>query len=106
MQAPVQPLNDQPEAGVAFNVTWVREIYVCEHVPGQLMKPSVLVTVPLPATEGRQHVLWARVKAAAAERFCVIVSLQEPVPEQAPLQPVKLQPSAGVAFNVTCVLER
>ena len=30
-----------------------------------------------------------------------MVRMQEPTPEQAPLQPVKLDPAAGVALRVT-----
>ena len=33
----------------------------------------------------------------------VIVTVQEPVPEQPPLQPVKVEPAAGVAVSVTAV---
>ena len=32
-----------------------------------------------------------------------IVSAQEPVPEQAPLQPAKVEPAAGLALRVTAV---
>jgi hypothetical protein len=39
------------------------------------------------------------------ERACVIVTVQAPVPEQAPLQPVKLEPVAAVAVRVTEVPE-
>jgi hypothetical protein len=35
----------------------------------------------------------------------VIVSVQGPVPAQAPLQPVKVAPVAGVAVSITAVLE-
>ena len=32
-----------------------------------------------------------------------IVSAQEPVPEQAPVQPAKVEPAAGFALRVTAV---
>lgn len=42
-------------------------------------------------------------KAAPTERLAVIVAVQGPVPEQAPLQPAKLEPGAGVAVSDTDV---
>jgi hypothetical protein len=43
------------------------------------------------------------VKLAVTLRPCVIVTWQEPVPLQAPDQPVNVWPLAGVAVNVTLV---
>ena len=64
------------------------------------MKPSVLVTVPLPVgVTVRGKLSWVNV--APTDRAWVMVTTQEPVPVQAPVQPLKLQPCAGVAFNVT-----
>lgn len=40
-------------------------------------------------------------KAAATERLSLIVTVHGPLPEQAPLQPAKLEPAAGVAASVT-----
>src|SRR5262245_62333823 len=42
-------------------------------------------------------------KPAATERFAVIVSVQTPVPEQSPDQPVNFEPEAGAALRVTAV---
>ena len=44
-----------------------------------------------------------RSNAAVTDRLSLIVTLHELVPEQAPLQPVKLEPAAGVAESVTSV---
>jgi hypothetical protein len=44
------------------------------------------------------------VKVAVTYRFWVMVTLQEPVPVQAPLQPENVPPWPGLAFRVTCVL--
>ena len=48
-QAPDQPSNDQPEAGLAVKVTEVPEAYVSEQSVPQLM--PVPVTVPKPVLE-------------------------------------------------------
>ncbi len=48
LQAPPHPVKAQPDAGVALRVTGVLSRYLWLHVPGQLMKPSVLVTTPSP----------------------------------------------------------
>jgi len=43
----------------------------------------------------------AAAKAAVAERAATIDTRQVPVPAQAPDQPLKLEPLAGVAVSVT-----
>ena len=42
-------------------------------------------------------------KVAVTDRASVIDTTQEPLPEQAPDQPVKVLPEAGVAVSVTWV---
>jgi hypothetical protein len=42
-------------------------------------------------------------KVAVIDCAAVIVSVQEPIPEQAPLHPEKVDPPAGVALKVTTV---
>ena len=44
------------------------------------------------------------VKLAVAALAALIVTMQRPVPEQAPLQPVKVAPVLGVAVRETEVL--
>jgi hypothetical protein len=69
------------------------------------MKPSVLVTLPLPLVDTvsvKYTGFW--VKAAVTARFWFMVRLHEPVPLQAPLHPVKYQPCAGDSFSVTGAL--
>ena len=43
------------------------------------------------------------VNVAVAERAALIVTTHTPVPVQSPLQPVKVEPAAGVAVRVTTV---
>ena len=45
---PLQPVNVEPEAGLAVSVTAVPEVKRVLHVLPQLSPPGLLVTVPLP----------------------------------------------------------
>ena len=45
----------------------------------------------------------ATMKVAVTDLAAFMVTWQEPVPEQAPLQPVKVEPAAGAAVRVTTV---
>jgi hypothetical protein len=48
---PLQPVNTDPEAGVAVRVTWVPLLYVALQVAVQLLIPGgLLVTDPFPFT--------------------------------------------------------
>src|SRR5215510_2737380 len=49
VQLPLQPLKDEPAAGVAVRVTPVPLANAAEHVTPQLMPAGELVTVPVPA---------------------------------------------------------
>jgi len=49
VQLPLQPLKDEPAAGVAVSVTPVPLANAAEHVTPQLMPAGELVTVPVPA---------------------------------------------------------
>src|SRR5439155_649690 len=102
---PLQPVKVEPAAGVAVNVTAVPLAKLAVQVRPQLIPTGALVTVPLPvpalltvsATVGRAKVA---VTVVAALR----VTVQVPVPEHPPpLQPVKVEPAAGVAVSVTAV---
>src|SRR5580704_2469758 len=65
------------------------------------MPVGELVTVPLPVTFTDNVTSCTNVAVTASAAF--IVTTQLPVPLQAPLQPVKLQPVAGDWVTVTCV---
>jgi hypothetical protein len=76
------------------------------HTEGQLTPDGELVTVPLPATL-TLSVYWGGANVAVADRFVFIVTTQLPTPpplsQALLLQPLKPQPSAGVAVSVTWV---
>jgi len=102
---PLQPVNVEPAAGVAVNVTTVPFAYAAMHVEPHEMPAGLLVTVPIP-----EPVLFTvsveawTAKAAATVVFAPSVTVHVPVPEQPPpLQPEKREPAAGVAVSVTAV---
>ena len=49
VQAPDQPLNLEPVAGVAIKVTLVPKVKLCEQVEPQLIPAGLDATVPFPA---------------------------------------------------------
>src|SRR5438093_1194333 len=102
---PLQPVKVEPAAGAAVSVTAVPLANEAEHVVPQEMPAGALVTVPLPAPLR----LTVSVKVGSAKVAVTVVALLSvtvhvPVPEQPPpLQPVNVEPAAGVAVNVTTV---
>ena len=102
-QAPDQPVNDEPPAAAAFNVTVVPTSYTALQVAPQLIPAGALVTLPepLPALV----TVSVGVARKCAVTLCATVSStwQIPVPLQAPLQPVKRGPAAEAAVSVTTV---
>jgi phage tail protein X len=74
------------------------------HTDGQLTPDGELVTVPLPETL-TLSVYWVCANVAVTLCAPFIVTTQLPTPLQAPPQPLKPQPFAGVAVSVTCVAE-
>ena len=72
-------------------------------VPPQSIPAGEEVTIPLPALLTVRMKL-CKVKLALALFAASIVTVQAPVPVQAPLQPVKVEPVAGVAVSVTAVV--
>ena len=100
---PLQPVNVEPAAGVALKVTAGPPGNAAEHVAPQEIPAGLLVTVPVPVPLG----LTVRVKVWTAKVAITVVAalsvtVHVPVPEQPPpLQPVKVEPAAGVAVKVT-----
>lgn len=67
--------------------------------------PSTLVTFPVPVPEFVTVTAYcgggAGPKVAVTPMFELMFTTQEPVPEHAPLQPVKTDPDAGPAVRLT-----
>jgi hypothetical protein len=100
-QAPDQPVKVYPLEGTAVRVTPVPYENVVEQVPGQEMPAGELVTVPPPVILTVSGSVEANVAVTLLAAF--IVSVQPPVPEQAPDQPEKPYPLEGAAVRVTPV---
>ena len=73
----------------------------------QLMPAGALVTVPLPVPTllSVSAKVWAvcGVKVAVTVVAALMLTVQAPVPVHAPVQPLKVEPAAGVAVSVTTV---
>src|SRR5262249_33323674 len=105
VQAPVQLVKAEPAAGVAVKVTMVLLLNENEHVPPQLIPAGALVTAPPPPpTLFTVRTKVGTVKLAVTVLPALIVTTQDPVPAQAPLQPVKMEPVAAVALSVTTMV--
>jgi hypothetical protein len=106
LQAPPQPANVEPESGVAAKLTTVPLAKLAEHVVPQEIPEGVLVIAPVPVpfldTVRVKDPAFA-VKVAATDLAASIVTLQAPVPVQAPLQPANVEPESGVAVRFTTV---
>jgi len=106
VQAPFQPVNVEPVAGVAVRRTVVPPVNEATHVVPHEMPVGALVTVPLPdpvfVTVSENEL--GSVNVAVTEVAALIVVVHVPVPAQPPpLQPANVEPAAGVAVNVTTV---
>ena len=100
---PLQPAKREPAPGVAVSVTTVPPAKEAEHVESQEIPAGALVTVPLPAPLGLTVSVKVGTKVAVTTWAAFIVTVQEPLPLQAPLQPMRAEPTAGVAVRVTAV---
>ena len=102
---PLQPMNMDKGPGVAVRVTIVPLLYVAEHVGPQLIPEGLDVTVPpmMPVLL-TVRVKRCTAKVAVTDRAALMATVQV-VPETAsqPLQPVNVDPVAGVAVRVTTV---
>jgi len=102
--APVQPVKIESEVGVAASETEVPALKFSTQVLPQDMPAGVDVTVPLPfpvfPTVSANTFF---VKVAVTDFAAVIETVQAPVPEHAPVQPVKIESEVGVAARETDV---
>ena len=104
-QSPDHPVKPEPVAGVAVRVTLVPLANACEQVEPQLSPAGLEVTLPEPDPDLETlKVSGTPVKVAIAAFALSMVRTQSPLaPEQAPDQPEKTEPAAGVAVSVTSV---
>jgi hypothetical protein len=104
-QAPLQPVNVDPAAGVAASERVAPDVNACEHASGHEIPAGVLATEPEPEPTTDTVNVWvatvAVVNVAVTLWSALIVTEHEPVPEQAPVQPVNVDPAAGVAASDT-----
>jgi len=101
---PLHPVNVDPEAAVAVRTTGPSAKFAL-HVAPQLIPAGALVTVPAPVP-AKVTVTGYVVRAKVAVTACACVMLTEhvPVPEHAPLQPVNVDPAAGLSVSTTVPL--
>src|SRR5437879_5838642 len=101
---PLQPLKVEPVVGAAVSVTAVPLVKLAAQVAPQMMPAGALVTAPLPVPALLTVSVKVGVKVAVTVVAAESVTVQVPVPAQpAPLQPVKVEPTAGAAVSVTAV---
>ena len=101
--APDQPANFEPDAGFAVSVTFVPRMKAYEQVEPQVMPGVVEVTVPEPVPTFVTFNVFASENFAVTDLATLIVTLQTPVPEHGPDQPVNFEPAEAVAVNTTLV---
>lgn len=100
--APLQPLKIEREDGFAVSFTEAPNRNENAHVPGQLMPAGKLVIRPVPVPALRTvSVRGCSVKVAVTLLSDRLLTVQAPAPEQAPDQPLKVDPVAGAAVSVT-----
>jgi hypothetical protein len=106
LQAPLQPAKVDPEPATSVRVTTVPLLKFALHVLGQLIPVGLLVTVPDPVpadvTE-RAKVVTVVLNVAVTDLAALIVTLHDPAPLQAPLQPAKVEPEPATSVRVTTV---
>jgi hypothetical protein len=108
-QAPLQPVKVEPAFGVAMSVMTKFGRRSAKQALPQSNPSGDEVTRPAPVpalvivSDGEPEGGAARVNAAPMLAAALSVTLQLPVPEHAPLQPVKVEPEAGVAVRETSV---
>ena len=105
-QAPLHPVKIEPVGTAAVSVTLEATLKVPWQVAPQLMPAGVEVTVPVPAPDFETVIVLVScvkdaVTACAPPAGGMLMTQVVAVPVQAPLQPAKLEPAAGVSWSVT-----
>jgi hypothetical protein len=92
-------------AGEAVRMTWVPELKAALQAFVQSIPSGLLLTVPVPVPENPSDKLYVRmVKLAVTVVLAARVTVQVPVPLQAPPHPLNIALPLGVAVSLTCVL--
>ncbi len=100
--APPQPVNVLPSFGVAVNATDAPSPNVALQVVGHAIPDGSEATEPSPVTlTSSVRVTATAEKLAPTDWSPVIVTLQAPLPEQAPVQPSNTNPSPGAGVSPT-----
>ena len=103
-QAPDQPANVDPTSAAAVSVTVAPLPKLAEQVVPQLIPAGLDVTVPLPVPARDTVTVKARcVNVAVTDAAADMLTWHVPVPEQAPDQPAKADPTSATAVSVTIV---
>jgi hypothetical protein len=103
---PLQPAKVEPATGVAVRVVSVRFANDAEQVLPQLMPEGLLVTVPLPVpffVIDRIEFGWTGCGLKVAVQVRATFMVVTPLLQLVPLHPPNVEPTAGVAVNVTRV---
>jgi phage tail protein X len=101
-QAPVHAANELFESAVSVRVTCVLFAKLALQVPGQLIPPGLLTTVPDPAPMSETVIVPSGVNAAVTELAEVIVNAQGFVlPLHEPAQDPRASPLPAEAVSVT-----
>ena len=100
---PLQPVKVEPGSGAASKVTGVPTGKGTEQVAPQSIPAGKLVTVPVPAPALVIESKNGPANVAVTDWAALMVTTHCPVPEQAPLQPAKVEPVAAAALRVTTV---
>ena len=109
LHAPPQPAKVLPLEARAVSITALVLVKLADALvqPAAQLNPlGLLVTLPVPAPDllsVTRRVVAAAVKLAATLRALSMLTVQLPVPVQAPPQPANVLPDAGCVLNVTNV---
>ena len=106
LHAPLQLAKLERASGVAVRATTVPRLYGSLQSAPQLMPAGEEARFPLPEPAVvTVSEYMARAKVAVADLAALMVTWQEPAPEQAPLQTAKAEPAAAAAERVTTAPE-